>query len=476
MVAFKHFTLQAPRFDGNTVPASLTTGWTVPWRDINDRVLNAYVTEDVVGRFPPEFLGRTAEAHSLVCVWTDGPVDESTDGITVIGSSDTAEADPPDVLRRALTPIGLTPESATVIQLAPYDDLGVNLVGVGDQLTLHVTVIDMSGSQIYDWFRDRAGEQGGCCTVSAIVVEGGSQQLAAWTGRRIVKATMSGPGRPALTLPEIADLDLTKPTRLLVFRDGGERFIVLGDGDDINGVASPEGIVFEADNMGVCFEPSSQGWVATFVVKDMEPIDVDDSGGAAAIDIWDGDKVFDIELAADGPTTLPSTQGLAADQKAYVANLGMQATLTLAALGENVNGIDDDTVVLPARGDAALLVRDSAGGYRALRDTMGLAGKAQFINNTTVTHTAGWRGRRTVIQTAAGASTQTLPPSASTPVGCTVYAGTTGAGGLTVGVSGAADRILGLGALATTVATAQNLIRRFEFLGNNGTHNIWQVT
>lgn len=459
----RYVVVSANRFDGTT---PLATAWSPAGTSLQPRQV---VNQDVLGRLSFADLSRPGNSGVVVMVrrWSAPALGEAVQ-VRSVSASETQDDPPTIALDTLLKTIAPTTEWSAPIFLGPTDALAfVRLTACTYELLIADELGDILARHLYL----AAGPADDCCTQSSIEVTGGDQQLQPWAGTLHVQATMTG----NLQLP--ASADLTIPAVVVIHRDGGEHFLVYGDGDPINGALSPAGIVFEADNMGVRFELTGNGWDATYLVKNMAPIPVTDGLGPAAIPTWDGDKVFNVSLAVAGPVTLPDVTEIAPDQKAYVSNLGNEATLTLSIPGSNINGIVGADVVLPARGDAALVVRDGFDGYRVLRDTMGLAEAPTFINSAAVVLTTGWRGRRTVLQTAAAASTFTLPPAAGTPIGCTLYVGTTGAGGTTVGVANnATDDIVGLGASANTVAQAQNVIRRYEFLGSDGSRNVWMVT
>lgn len=481
MVSYRHYTLQAARFDGITKPATPNANWSEAWAagDLNNHVLNRYSNPAAaVGRFIPGFLGRRREAHSLVRVWTDGPIADG-DGLTVLGSATTTEANPASVTRRALTPITASPETSTVIELAPFDDLGVKVVGDGGEdsvVTCHVSILDLSSSEAFDWFKNKDQENGedGCCTFSSITVTGGAQQLAAWTGVRFIDATITtGAGVQDLTLPDGAGLEVG--AKGVIVRNGGDPFRVMGDGAPINQADLADGIIFDADGLAVVFEWTGDSWTATYAIRDLAPQVVDDGDAPAEIPVFEGDKVFNLDLALNGPVLLPTAAEIAAGQQAILLNVGEQADLTAKA-GNDLNGVTEGVVPLPNAGDTALLYRHGGAGYRVIRDTMGLAERPTVNVGTSVELTNGSSGKHHLVVDNADPATVTLTPSADTKIGCR-YSIVGLQDTVTVQVEDAAnDLIVGLGASVTSVLTGALTVREFEYIGTYNAKNRWLVT
>lgn len=460
----RFFVISAERFDGST---PFSAGWNPGRSALQPRM---YATQEIVGRLNFSDLARPGTSGAVVLVrrWM-GPAPDESVQVRAVSGSETTDVPPPATLDSLLAQNGLTTAWSAPMFLGPTDAIALNHLNGG---TIELLVAEEQGQVLQTQLQLAALLEGdGCCTQTTIAVTGGAQQLGPWKGTLHVRATLTGAPLVALQLPSSDDLVI--PCAVVIHRDGGDAFHVVGDGDDVNSSGSSAGITFNHDHMAVRFDLTADGWDATYPVLSMVPQVV--NGAPAVIPKWEGDGLFDVDLATTGAATLPARNAIATDQKAYVVNRGKESYVTVGALGDFIN-VDQLSLRLPAVGDAAFLVADGQSGWRAILDTMGLFAAPQFVAGNVV-HATGWRGRKAVIQTGAAAATQTLPPASSTPVGCTLICGSTGAGGTTISVADLAnDLIIGLGASATSVTHVQNVIRRYEYLGFNGTKNVWCVT
>lgn len=466
----RFFVISAERFDGST---PFSAGWNPARSALQPRM---YATQEIVGRLNFSDLARPGTSGAVVLVrrWM-GPAPDESVQVRAVAGSETTDVPPPATLDSLLAQHGLTTAWSAPMFLGPTDAIALNHIDGG---TIELLVAEEQGQVLQTQLQLAALLEGdGCCTQTTIAVTGGAQQLGPWKGTLHVRATLTGTPISGLQLQLPDADDLVIPCAVVIYRDGGDPFTVVGDGDNVNGAAAPPGITFAHNHMAVRFELTSGGWDATYPILSMIPTTVDDSGGPSpAIPTWEGDGVFNINLAGAGAAILPARNKIATDQKAYIYSRGAEAVITVGVLGDFING-SDVSLRLPARGDSALFVADGQGGWRAIRDTMGLYAAPTFSAGNVV-HATGWRGRKAVIQTGAAAATQTLPAVSTTPLGCTLICGSTGAGGTTISVQDLAnDLIIGLGASATSVTHVQNVIRRYEYLGPNGAgKNVWCVT
>lgn len=429
----RHFTIQAPLFDGIVVPSPINAGWEIGWplRDLNNNSLNRAVFEDRVGRFTPEILGRRPEAHSIALVWTDGPVAQG-DGVLVRGSLSATEADPPNVIRRALTPIGLSPETATVLQLAPFDDLCVVIAGDDDTVTAHITVIDFSPGEAFKWFKDKnpGGGEDTCCTFTdRVIVDDEAVQLEGWVGSLFAHVTMEGAGLP-VSLPSSTGLGVG--ARVLVSREGGDWFkVVPALGDRINDSAAVEGVALRDDDQAVLFELSAGGnWLATASIDAAADEVINNAIADAIVQLsaWAGDHCVRLQFIARGTLQLPDTASIAVGQRLFLyRGVGVAAIHVdlFDPFTERINGQLGLRRDIEGAGFGAVVERVPGGWTWVAVHELGAFNPAQTVNaaGTTLDH---WAGDKVLFLAILGGGTTLLPALGEVPTGSRLWVFRTG--------------------------------------------------
>lgn len=219
------------------------------------------------------------------------------------------------------------------------------------------------------------------CDIDTLEAEGGSEgnlELEAWDCEQSIVVSAGFAGQ-VVTLPLLTGMTLG--AQAFVRREAGTPWFTLAAaaGEDINGVTSPAGIIFEDDDKGVLIRAAAGGWMATDIVPQLTPVLV----AGAAITAWSGDKIFNLQTAS-ATVTLPSTADIAPGQKAWITNRNVTNVLVTLVLDdpgtENIDQQVGGTIALPNIGDTVMLERDGSAGWRTTTNAPFISVEQRLVN------------------------------------------------------------------------------------------------
>lgn len=432
-----------------------------------------------LGRFPPTTLGFTTKDYALLKIWSNAPIGEE-DRVEIRSSLTPADGIATDVLRDTYELTNSFADAPPII-ISVNDDVCVfqELDDEGGGGTVHICVIELDEAQLFEWWKAQfeASQEleNSCCDTETIeisdadIVEGVAKLGPFSAHTLFVLATFEDTGQ-VIELPDSGDLEIG--SRVFVSRrDFGppSYFRVQGAaGDTIDGEFSPDGPDFIGPG-GVLFElvegpGTNRSWNSTALNLDLTPVSVN---AGDAIDRYAGHAMRNV-IGATGDVTLPPTSLIAGGQVLVLTNKvrGEIGVLLADPVEENFDGVLGGSTTMTNLQDTIVAIPDGVGGWRTADNMFGLAHLMIEETTTALAFSSGWRGRRAVIATNAMATTVTLPPSASTPIGCQLLVMGTQAAP-SVEVAGGSDRISGAGAaVGTSVTLADNLLWGFfELIG-----------
>ncbi|PCC66472.1 hypothetical protein [Nannocystis exedens] len=472
-------------FDGST--PEVLEGYGTPPNVLSNTVY-AYKVGETVGRFGIGALGRNGYDPALVrarLVGTPQPGDElqvrsGVSGLAApfaaLPGGDQSRVSQPNTPATTLAPqdapliVGqpLTNQWGHWLQLGPTDALAVFHIPAGGAAdTVEIEVVEGPSELLAAIFCCRGCGGGDCEAVNLdleVSDETPETQIAAWACDLHVNATVATPGA-LLILPPIAGM--ATGASVLISRRGGTWFKVVSP-DGVNGVTSPDGVVFDNDAMAVLFEPTADGWSASDRIQDLAPQPL--PGAATDIPAAAGVHIFQVS-PNDGDIALPPTAEVAPGQVYLVAQQGDRPLrINLAdPLSEDINGVLGAHVRLTNRGDQAVFLRDGEAGWRL---TWNLYGRYAALDTVSADEVfgQGWPGTlsRRYDQVAALIGVTLPDPSAPLPpkVGTRLHAFRSEPGVIAFAAPNA--EIIGKGAPTSILAVGGADVWHFlEYEGNN---------
>ena len=468
----RYFVISAPRFDATTpldpvalLPKGVNPGGnSFPIPSQNQPRLAATLTVPV-GRFSIRSLLRPGNLGALVrvrCITPPEPGAYWQFRSAAVGE----QVDPPPIDQVLSPPKALTQEWSEIFLAGTTDAIVVFHnpdVEVNPQIEIEVS--EFAGELATAYLAAKAVPCGcdgasGCVAVNRdeVLGEGESLTLTPWECALHLNVTATDPGT-VVTLP-LANA-MASGAAVLISRRGGAWIRVVAP-DGINGVAAPAGLVFESAAKAVLLQPTANGWSATDVVPDLEPVVITTSPLAP----FSGDAVRNIELAASNILVLPTTADIAEGQTLYLTNTSSsEVTIQLAdPLTENFDGTIGLEYVLANRGDTLVLKRDGGTGWRT---SFNLFGRYARIDTAPASplNVPVYRGRRSYLFNSIFGVNVSLPLFAY--VGQQVHVANRGVGLVTVQTN-VLQEIIGAGVVNNTIVMQhQNVWGYFEYEGSN---------
>lgn len=468
----RYFVISAPRFDATTPlnPADLIPkgtnpgGGSYPVPTQNQPRVATTLTAPV-GRFSIQSLLRAGNTAALVRVRCITPPEPGA--YWQLRSAAAGEQTDPPPINQILAPSkALTQEWSAPVCAGTTDAIVIfhapDTVIANPQIEIEVT--EFAGDVAAAYLAAKAQ----CCSGESCVAANrdevlGSEEsltLTPWECVLHLNVTAADAGTQ-VTLP-LANV-MASGASVLISRRGGAWFRVVA-ADGINGVVSPDGVIFESGAKAVLLQPTATGWSATDVIPDLAPVVVTTSPLGA----FSGDAVRNIELIAGAVLVPPSTDLIAEGQTLYLTNTSTsEVTVRLSdPVTENFDGLIGLEYVLANRGDTLVLKRDGATGWRT---SYNLFGRDARMDSAPANPLAlpGYRGRRSYRFDSLAQVDITLPGNAVAYVGQQFHVSNANAGAIVV-TAAAAQFIVGRG---DVTATSVSLTRRdtwgyFEYEGS----------